>query len=138
MSRAPSAGLHFFADAAELRAWFRAHHDEFDELWLGMHKKATGIPGVGWPDVVDAALCFGWIDGLKRTIDERSYKIRLTPRRRGSSWSDRNRARMRVLIEEGLVDNAGLQAWEARKPRNADPRPPRACSLVGRSGRAGP
>ena len=127
-ARGLSAGLHFFADASEMRAWFEARHGEFDELWLGMYKKAIGLPSVDWPEAVDVALCFGWIDGLKRTIDERSYKIRLTPRRRGSNWSDRNRARMRVLIKEGLVAEAGMAAWEARKPRDAAPRPPRPCS----------
>ena len=106
----------FFADPAELREWFRKQHDRLAMQWIGYFKKATGIPSIDWPQSVDVALCFGWIDGIRKSHDVRSYKVRFTPRRKGSNWSSRNIARMKALIEEGLVEEAGLAAFAARKP----------------------
>ena len=108
----------FFRTQADLRAWFEENHDRGGELWVGYYKKDTGLPSVTWPESVDTALCFGWIDGLKRSVDERSYTLRFTPRRRRSHWSARNLGRMKVLIAEGLVAEAGLAAYERRDRRN--------------------
>ena len=110
----------FFADADALRRWFLDNHKTADEQWIGYYKVATGEPSVTWPESVDVALCFGWIDGIRKKIDERSYRVRFTPRRPGSSWSARNLERMRSLIEAGLVEESGRAAFEAAgSPRRA-------------------
>ena len=112
----------FFANPKELRAWFRENHDKAEELWVGYYKKASGIPSIDWPQSVDEALCFGWIDGIRKRHSENSYRIRFTPRRPRSNWSARNIARMRALIAEGLAEPAGLaafNAWHARKQAGA-------------------
>ena len=114
----PPPGPVFFPTPADLRAWFEAHHDSADELWVGYYKKATGIASIDWPESVDEALCFGWIDGIRKSIDEKSYRIRFTPRRKGSHWSARNLGRMKHLIEAGLVTEAGMAAYRARDPEN--------------------
>jgi uncharacterized protein YdeI (YjbR/CyaY-like superfamily) len=77
----------FFATPAELRAWLEAHHDSAPELLVGFHKVASGKPSVTWPEAVDEALCYGWIDGVRRSIDAASYTIRFTSRKPGSTWS---------------------------------------------------
>lgn len=110
----------FFADAGALRRWFRDNHKTAGEQWIGYYKVATGEPSVTWPESVDEALCFGWIDGIRKRINERSYKIRFTPRRPGSTWSARNVERMRSLIEAGLVEESARAAFEsAGSPRTA-------------------
>jgi uncharacterized protein YdeI (YjbR/CyaY-like superfamily) len=105
----------FFEDSAAFRAWLEANHDSEDVLWVGLHKKGSGLVSITWPELVDEVLCFGWIDGLKKSVDARSYMIRITPRRRRSNWSDVNIRSARRLIELGLVMPAGLAAfrrWE--------------------------
>ena len=114
----PPTGPAFFPTPAHLRAWFEAHHDSADELWVGYYKKATGIPSIDWPESVDEALCFGWIDGIRKSIDDKSYRIRFTPRRKGSHWSARNLGRVKHLIEAGLVTEPGMAAYRARDPEN--------------------
>ena len=104
----------FFATRDELRAWLKRHHDERDELWVGLYKKASGKPSVTWPEVVDEALCFGWIDGVRRSLAPDSYANRLTPRRARSNWSAINIKRVRELTEAGRMTPAGLAAFEAR------------------------
>ncbi len=104
----------FFATRAELRAWLERHHAEHDELWVGLYKKGSGRPSVTWPEVVDEALCFGWIDGVRRSVGPDSYANRLTPRRARSNWSAINIKRVGELIEEGRMTPAGLVAFEAR------------------------
>ena len=106
--------LRFFANAEELRDWFRDHHDKLDEQWIGFYKKHTGIPSIDWAQSVDVALCFGWIDGLRKSLGATSYKIRFTPRRAGSRWSKRNVSRMEALTAEGLAEEAGLAVFRAR------------------------
>ena len=108
--------LLFFPTPAHFRAWLAEHHDQRDELWVGYYKKATGLPSITWPESVDEALCFGWIDGIRKSIDEESYKIRFTPRRPGSHWSARNLGRMKHLIAEGLVTEPGMSAYRKRNP----------------------
>jgi uncharacterized protein YdeI (YjbR/CyaY-like superfamily) len=105
----------FFATPSELRAWLHKYHATKGELWVGYHKKATGKPSITWPETVDEALCYGWIDGIRKSIDDSSYKIRLSPRKPGSIWSGVNTKRAKVLIDEGRMQPAGLKAFEARK-----------------------
>ena len=104
----------FFPTPEDLRAWFEANHDKVGVMWIGYYKKATRLPSVTVGESVDAALCFGWIDGLKRTIDDKAYKIRFTPRRRRSQWSARNLGRMKRLLARGVVAEPGLAAYERR------------------------
>jgi uncharacterized protein YdeI (YjbR/CyaY-like superfamily) len=104
----------FFETAAELRAWLERHHADRDELWVGLYKKASGKPSVTWPEVVDEALCFGWIDGVRRSFGPDSYVNRITPRRPRSNWSAINIKRVGELIEDGRMTPAGLAAFEAR------------------------
>ena len=104
----------FFETPAHFRAWLEANHASDAELLVGYYKKGTGRPSMTWPESVDQALCFGWIDGIRRRIDEESYMIRFTPRRRGSNWSLVNIRKVQELIEQGLMQPAGLAAFEAR------------------------
>ena len=111
----------YFPSPAAFRAWLEAHHDSADELWVGYHKRATGTPSMTWPESVDEALCVGWIDGLRRRVDDARYAIRFTPRRRGSVWSRVNLGRVEALIAEGRMRPAGLAAYEARRPEADEP-----------------
>ena len=104
----------FFETPAEFRAWLEEHHADEAELLVGFHKKGSGRPSMTWPESVDQALCFGWIDGVRRGIDEHSYTIRFTPRKARSTWSVVNVRRAEELIEAGLMRPAGLAAFEAR------------------------
>src|SRR6184192_2932604 len=106
----------FFAKPATFRAWLEKHHQTITEQWVGFHRKASGRPSITWPEAVDEALCFGWIDGLRKTMDAGSYKIRFTPRRPSSNWSAINIARMKELIREDRVRPAGMAAFEKRTP----------------------
>lgn len=112
--RDPADGVVFFATAVEFRSWLADNHAVVTEQWVGFWKKATGVPSITWPESVDQALCFGWIDGLRKSIDEDRYKIRFTPRRPGSYWSQVNLRRAAELIELGSMQPAGLAAYEAR------------------------
>ena len=107
----------FFKSAAEFRAWLEEHHAVARELLVGFHKRATGRPSLTWPQSVDEALCFGWIDGIRRRIDDERYSIRFTPRRPGSIWSRVNTRRMAVLQREGRVHEAGVTAFRQRDPK---------------------
>ena len=108
--------VRFFPDADAMRAWLRQNHASLDEQWVGYFKKGSGRKSVTWAESVDVALCFGWIDGVRQRIDETSYRIRFTPRRPGSRWSERNLRRMEELLAAGLVEDAGRAAFEARDP----------------------
>jgi len=101
----------FFETPAAFRAWLEANHDREDELWVGFWKKGTGRPSIDWPQLVDVLLCYGWIDGLRKSIDSESYMIRVTPRRRRSNWSDVNIRRVGELIQLGVVQPVGLAAY---------------------------
>jgi len=105
----------FFATPAAWRAWLERHHADTAELWVGFHRKATGRPSITWPESVDGALCFGWIDGLRRSLDATRYVIRFTPRKSRSGWSNVNVKRYRELLEEGLVHAAGEAAFARRE-----------------------
>ena len=105
----------FFPTPAKLRAWFERNGEKADELLVGFHRKGTGRPSITWPESVDQALCFGWIDGIRRGLDAESYTIRFTPRRPTSTWSAVNIRRMQELIDQGLVHPTGLRAFERRR-----------------------
>jgi uncharacterized protein YdeI (YjbR/CyaY-like superfamily) len=104
----------FFAEPADFRAWLEENHERAAELWVGFHKKATARPSITWPQAVDEALCFGWIDGVRRSLGDESYMIRFTPRKPRSTWSAVNIARAKELVAEGRMRPAGLAAFEAR------------------------
>ncbi len=106
----------YFRSPAAFRAWLETNHASADELWVGYFKRGTGTPSMTWPESVDEALCFGWIDGLRRRIDDERYAIRFTPRRKGSNWSRVNLARVEALTSDGRMRPAGIAAYEARKP----------------------
>ena len=105
----------FFRTPSELRNWFEKHHGSADELWVAYFKKGSGKPSITWPESVDEALCYGWIDGIRKSIDDSSYKIRFTPRRPGSNWSKVNVEKAGELIEQGRMRTPGLAAFEVRK-----------------------
>jgi uncharacterized protein YdeI (YjbR/CyaY-like superfamily) len=105
----------FFPVAVEFRAWLEEFHEVERELLVGFWKKGSGRPSMTWPESVDAALCFGWIDGIRRRIDDEAYSIRFTPRKPSSIWSAVNIRRMGELIDAGLVAPAGLRAFESRR-----------------------
>jgi uncharacterized protein YdeI (YjbR/CyaY-like superfamily) len=104
----------FFATPAEFRAWLTEHHATAAELWVGFYKKGSGRPSITWPEAVDEALCVGWIDGLRKSIDGESYRIRFTPRKARSIWSAVNIARVAELTAHGRMQPAGLAAFEQR------------------------
>lgn len=106
----------FFPDSAALRAWLREHHQTVPELWVGLFKKATGRASITWPELVDQLLCFGWIDGVRRSIDDERYAIRVTPRRPHSTWSTVNTRRAQELLRLGWMEPPGLAAFENRDP----------------------
>jgi uncharacterized protein YdeI (YjbR/CyaY-like superfamily) len=105
----------FFATPEELRAWFECHHDVEDELLAGFWKRATGKRSITWEQSRDEALCFGWIDGVRRGLDDESYSIRFTPRRPNSIWSAVNIERFAALDADGRVTDAGRAAFSARR-----------------------
>jgi uncharacterized protein YdeI (YjbR/CyaY-like superfamily) len=105
----------FFATPALFRKWLARNHDKASELLVGFFKKASGEPSITWPQSVDEALCFGWIDGVRRRIDDVSYSIRFTPRKKTSNWSAINIARVEELTQRGLMQPAGLTAFEQRR-----------------------
>jgi len=104
----------FFRTPADLRKWFRKNHATATELWVGFYKVGSGKPSVTWPESVDEALCCGWIDGVRKAVDEHSYKIRFSPRRPRSIWSAVNIKRVKVLSDEKRMLPAGLKAFAAR------------------------
>ena len=104
----------FFATPADWSAWLQQHHASKEELWVGLHKRDSGRPSISWPEAVDGALCFGWIDGRRQSIDATSYKIRFTPRKPRSIWSAINVKRVAELRKLGLMSPAGLAAFEKR------------------------
>jgi uncharacterized protein YdeI (YjbR/CyaY-like superfamily) len=105
----------FFETPGELRAWLEKHHATASELWVGYYKKASGRRSLTWSEVVDEALCFGWIDGKVQRIDEHRYRQRLTPRRRNSNWSAVNIAKIAELRAQGRMTPAGEAAFAARR-----------------------
>ncbi|HMG46146.1 MAG TPA: hypothetical protein VK614_01620, partial [Allosphingosinicella sp.] len=107
----------FFATSADFRRWLEAHHETASELLVGFWKKGTGKPSIDWPEARDEALCFGWIDGIRKSLGADSYTIRFTPRRTGSIWSNVNVERYEALTEAGQMRPAGMRAYEENKGR---------------------
>jgi uncharacterized protein YdeI (YjbR/CyaY-like superfamily) len=106
--------IKFFKTPGDFRKWLERHHADTQELWVGYYKKDSGKQSITWPESVDQALCFGWIDGIRRSVDEISYTSRFTPRKTKSTWSVVNIKRVEELIAQGLMQPAGLKAFEAR------------------------
>jgi uncharacterized protein YdeI (YjbR/CyaY-like superfamily) len=107
----------FFRASADFHAWLEKHHADTPELWVGFYKKASGKGGISYQDGVDAALCYGWIDGIKKRVDEARYTHRFTPRKADSIWSLVNARRLEELIAAKRVATPGLEAWQRRDPK---------------------
>ena len=105
----------FFASPDEWRQWLAKHHDTKTELVVGFWKRSSGKPCMTWSESVDQALCFGWIDAVRRRIDDESYSIRFTRRRPTSIWSNINVAKVAALEEQGLMADAGRAAFALRR-----------------------
>jgi uncharacterized protein YdeI (YjbR/CyaY-like superfamily) len=108
-----------FKSADDFRAWLEAHGTSERELWVGFYKKASGKGGLSYKEAVDEALCFGWIDGIKKRVDEASFMHRFSPRTASSIWSAINLKRMKELLASGRVADAGRTVYEQRDPRRA-------------------
>jgi uncharacterized protein YdeI (YjbR/CyaY-like superfamily) len=109
----------FFKTPAEWRAWLEMNHDSANEVLVGFYRKGSGKPSITWPQAVDEALCFGWIDNVRRRLDDESYSNRFTPRRPRSTWSLINIKRFEELDRLGRIQPAGRQAFEARDPERS-------------------
>ena len=109
----------FFKTPSDFRAWLERHHADRPELWVGFYKKASGKTGITYHEGVDAALCYGWIDGIKKRVDIDSYMHRFTPRRARSIWSTVNTRRATELIKEGLMAAPGLQTFQQRDEKRS-------------------
>lgn len=105
----------FFSSAPKFRHWLEANQAKAQELWVGYYKKNSGKPSLTWPESVDEALCFGWIDGIRKSVDDLSYTIRFTPRKTRSIWSAVNVQRVQELTKMGLMQPLGLKAFQERK-----------------------
>jgi uncharacterized protein YdeI (YjbR/CyaY-like superfamily) len=105
----------FFPTLTDWRAWLEKNHADQEEMWVGFYKRDSGRPSITWPESVDGALCFGWIDGVRYSIDAISYKIRFTPRKPRSIWSAINIKRATKLSNLGMMHAAGLAAFEKRQ-----------------------
>ena len=105
----------FFKSPSDFRKWLAANHAKATELWVGFYKKGSGRPSISWPESVDEALCVGWIDGIRKSLDGESYMIRFSPRKPGSVWSAVNMRNVERLIREKRMTQVGLKAYEARK-----------------------
>jgi uncharacterized protein YdeI (YjbR/CyaY-like superfamily) len=114
----PTATPTFFPTQADFRAWLETNHESSAELLVGFLKKSSGKPSIDWPQARDQALCFGWIDGVRRSLGEDAYTIRFTPRRAGSIWSKVNVERFAALKAAGLMTPAGTRAYEENKHKS--------------------
>ena len=103
-----------FETPEDFRRWLEQHHDSEREVWVGLRRKSSGKPSLTWVQAVDEALCFGWIDGKTKRVDDTTWMIRFTPRRKGSNWSQRNIGRVEELTKAGRMHPAGMRAFEAR------------------------
>ena len=110
----------FFRTQTAFRAWLTRNHSKATELLVGLCHRSSGKPSITYPEARDEALCFGWIDGIRRNYDGRSYTVRFTPRKPGSLWSKVNLGRVRELTAAGRMHPAGLRVFEARDPKKAE------------------
>lgn len=106
---------HFFKTQADFRKWLEKNHKSKTELMVGYYKVDSGLPSMTWSESVDQALCFGWIDGVRRSIDDKSYCIRFTPRKPTSIWSAINIKKIEELTDKGLMKPEGLAIFQKRK-----------------------
>jgi uncharacterized protein YdeI (YjbR/CyaY-like superfamily) len=109
-----ASNMTYFKTPAHFRKWFENYQAVSQFVWVGFYKKGSGKPSITWPESVDEALCFGWIDGIRKNVDETSYTIRFTPRKPRSIWSAVNIKRAQELIELGRMHPTGLAAFQAR------------------------
>jgi uncharacterized protein YdeI (YjbR/CyaY-like superfamily) len=109
----------FFKSAAELRKWLKKNHNKVNEFWIGYYKKGASKKGVTYIETVEECLCFGWIDGLVRGMDEEKYCQRLTPRRPNSIWSAVNIKKMEALIDSGQAEESGIKVYKMRDKKRA-------------------
>ena len=107
----------YFETPADFRAWLASNHASATELIVGFRKVSSGLPSMNWPESVDEALCFGWIDGVRKRIDDKSYQIRFTPRRNASIWSLVNVAKVEQLLVHGRMQPSGIAAYEGRSTK---------------------
>lgn len=113
-----SARPTYFPTEADFRRWLAANHATAPELLVGFWKKGSGKPSIDWPQARDQALCFGWIDGIRKSLGDEAYTIRFTPRRKGSIWSKVNVERHEALTAAGLMNPAGVRAYEENKHKS--------------------
>jgi uncharacterized protein YdeI (YjbR/CyaY-like superfamily) len=106
--------VRFFCSQSAFRKWLEGHHDQSRELWVGFYRKESGKGGITYRQALDEALCFGWIDGLRKSVDETGYTIRFTPRKSDSIWSEINAKRVDELTRLGRMQKAGLTAFKSR------------------------
>ena len=104
--------IHFFETQSHFRQWLEAHHETEKEIVVGYYKLKTGKPSITWSQSVDQALCFGWIDGIRKSVDKDSYCIRFTPRRSKSQWSAVNIKKVEQLSKAGIMKPAGIKAFK--------------------------
>ena len=109
----------FFAKPSDFRKWLKKNHKKETELLVGFYKVGTGKESISWSQSVDEALCFGWIDGVRKSIDKDSYCIRFTPRRSTSIWSAINIKKVEALTKQGLMKPAGLASFEKREEKKS-------------------
>ena len=107
----------YFRAPAEFRVWLKQHHATADELWVGFYRKGSGMPSITWSEAVDEALCFGWVDSIRRSVDDKRYTNRFTPRKPTSNWSEVNVRRVEELTRQRRMRAPGLKAYRARTPR---------------------
>jgi uncharacterized protein YdeI (YjbR/CyaY-like superfamily) len=105
----------FFTDQYDFREWLEKNHDTHNELMVGYYKIGSGRASMTYPESLDQALCFGWIDGIRKSIDHESYCIRFTPRKPSSTWSQVNIRKAEAMIQQGLMKASGLEKFEKRK-----------------------
>lgn len=109
----------FFETPDDFREWLSKNHHQKEVQWIGYYKVAANKNSIRWEESVREALCFGWIDGLRKSIDDESYKIRFTPRRPDSHWSDKNLRMVKELIQKGKMESPGLEAYKNRDEKNS-------------------
>lgn len=110
----------FFSTPSDFRIWLENNHQTETELLVGFYKVNSGKPSMSWSESVDRAICFGWIDGIRRTVDKESYTIRFTPRKKDSIWSAINIKKVEELSEQGLMKEAGLKAFSLRTENKSE------------------
>lgn len=111
----------FFATPEKFRSWLEKNHKIKTELWVGYYKVSSGKKSITWSESVDQALCYGWIDGIRKTVDEESYKIRFTPRKPKSNWSVINLKKIKELKKKGLMKEAGIEIFDKRDKNRTTP-----------------